>query len=173
MNFNYRELLPEKFDAFSRVWVYQANRAFDLSEVFLVTDEINKFIESWYSHGIKVKGYGNLFFGQFILLMADETESGVSGCSTDSSVHFIKGIEKKFSVGLLERQTLAFLTDNNIHLLPLSRLSSAILDGTIIKETLFFNNTVSTKKELENNWIIPLKDSWLASRTVFRESVPK
>jgi hypothetical protein len=173
MNFNYRKLLPEKFDASSRIWIYQSNRSFDASEAFLIADEINKFIESWHSHGIKVKGYGNLFFGQFILLMADETGSGVSGCSTDSSVHFIKEIEKKFNVGLLERQTLAFLIDDNILLLPISQLSGVILNGTIKNETLFFNNTVSTKKELENNWIIPVKDSWLASRKVFQEAVSK
>ncbi|HSZ32516.1 MAG TPA: hypothetical protein VK772_04355 [Puia sp.] len=173
MDFNYRETLPEEFDTASRIWIYQANRSFDLSEVFPVKDEINKFIESWYSHGIKVKGYGNLFFGQFILLMADERGSGVSGCSTDSSVHFIKEIENRFSVGLLERQTLAFLIGDNIHLLPISQLSGFISNGTITNETLFFNNTVSTKKELENNWIIPIKHSWLASRQVFQEGVSK
>jgi hypothetical protein len=173
MDFNYRQLLPEEFDAASRIWIYQANRAFGLSEVSPIKDEINKFIESWYSHGIKVKGYGGLFFGQFILLMADETGSGVSGCSTDSSVHFIKEIEKRFKVGLLERQTLAFLIDDNIQLLPISQLSGEISNGTITVETLFFNNNVSTKKELENNWIIPLKDSWLASRKVIQEAVSK
>ncbi len=48
---------------------------------------------SWNSHGDPVKGYANLFFGQFIILMADETASMVSGCSTDSSVRLIKAIE--------------------------------------------------------------------------------
>jgi hypothetical protein len=173
MNFDYREYLPENFDAASRIWIYQASRSFDSSEVSLVEAEISKFIESWHSHGLKVKGYGNLFFGQIILLMADETSSGVSGCSTDSSVHFIKEMEKRFDVRLLERQTLAFLVDNDISLIPISRLSNVISDGTITKETLFLNNTVSTKKELENNWIIPIKDSWLASRIEFPEAVSK
>jgi len=37
-----------------------------------------------------VKGAAYLFFGQFIILMADERVSGISGCSTDSSVRLIK-----------------------------------------------------------------------------------
>jgi hypothetical protein len=30
--------------------------------------------------------------------------------------------------------------------------------------TLYFNNTVLTKKELLEKWIVPVKDSWLAKR---------
>jgi hypothetical protein len=32
------------------------------------------------------------------------------------------------------------------------------------ENTLYFNNTILTKAELETKWIIPLKDSWLASK---------
>jgi hypothetical protein len=173
MNFNYRELLPDEFDANSRIWIYQANRLLDLSEIGLIDIEIKRFTESWYSHGIKVKGYGNIFFGQFIILVADETASGVSGCSTDSSVHFMKETEKRINIHLFDRQLLAFLIEDIVHVLPISQLSYSVSNGLITSETLFFNNTVSTKKEFENNWIIPVKDSWLGSRIVFPEVVSK
>jgi hypothetical protein len=35
--------------------------------------------------------------------MADETATGVSGCSTDSSVRLIKEIEKIFGVNMFDR----------------------------------------------------------------------
>ena len=111
-----------------------------------------------------VKGYANLFFGQFIILMADETAAGVSGCSTDSSVRLIKNIESRFNVNMFDRQTLAFVVKDKLQLLPFSQVGYAVQNNFIGPDTLYFNNLVQTKAELENNWIIPVKDSWLAKR---------
>jgi hypothetical protein len=172
MNFNYRELLPEEFDGSSRVWIYQSSRLFTLAEVFQIEDLITGFTGSWNSHGVPVKGYANLFFGQFIVLMADELASHVSGCSTDSSVRLMKEMENRFQVKLFDRQLLAFFIKDKVQLLPFSQLNFAASNGFIQPETLYFNNTVLTKTELENNWIIPVKDSWLASRISFPQTVP-
>ncbi len=173
MNFNYRELLPLELDGSSRVWIYQSSRVFTISEVFQIEEKLNGFIGSWNSHGSPVKGYGNLFFGQFIILMADETASGVSGCSTDSSVRLIMELENQFSVQLLNRQILAFFINDKVQLLPLSQLAFGAANGNIKPDTLYFNNTVTTKTELENFWIIPIKNSWLSSRLSFPDSVLK
>jgi hypothetical protein len=173
MNFNYRELLPEEMDGSSRVWIYQSSRLFTISEAFQIEDKLNEFVRSWNSHGSPVKGYGNLFFGQFIILIADETASGVSGCSTDTSVRLIKEFEKIFNVQFFDRQLLAFFIKDKVQLLPLSQLAFGAANGFIQPDTLYFNNTLSTKTELENNWIIPVKDSWLASRIVFPQAVSR
>src|SRR5690606_39643460 len=85
MKLNYKELLPGDFHPNSRVWVYQASRLLSLQEAFDAEDKINAFVEEWQSHGAKVKAAGFLFFGQFVILMADESIATVSGCSTDSS----------------------------------------------------------------------------------------
>ena len=164
MNLNYKHLLPESFPDNSRVWVYQSNRLFTLSEALEIEEQLNKFSAEWRSHGAKVNAYANLFFGQFVVLMADETEAGVSGCSTDSSVRFIKELGDQFKVDFFNRTTLAFVSKDKIQLLPLNQLSYAFENGFIDEYTLFFNNVVQNKVELENNWIIPIKDSWLKSR---------
>jgi hypothetical protein len=49
-------------------------------------------------------------------------------------------------------------------MVPLSQLPYALSSGLITPDTLYFNNTVQTKAELESKWLIPLKDSWLAGR---------
>ncbi len=171
MNFNYRELLPEEFDGSSRVWIYQSSRLFSITEAFQIEDLLNEFLGSWNSHAVPVKGFANLFFGQFIVLMADEKAAMVSGCSTDSSVHLIKEIEKRFDVQLFDRQLLAFFIRDKVQLLPLSQLSFAAANGFIQPDTLYFNNNLQTKTELENYWIIPVRDSWLASRVSFSQPV--
>lgn len=164
MNLEYKHLLPEDFDEGSRVWIYQGSRLFMLSEALEIESMLEQFTDRWQSHGTPVKGYGNLFFGQFIILMADETASGVSGCSTDSSVRLIKEIEQRFNVNMFDRQMLAFFVKDKIQLLPLSQLGYAMQNNFISPDTPYFNNLVQTKSELENNWIIPIKDSWLAKR---------
>jgi hypothetical protein len=164
MTFNYREMLPEEMDASSRVWIYQSSRLFSISEVLQIEEMLNEFVSSWHSHGVVVKGYANLFYGQFIILMADETASGVSGCSTDSSVRLMKSIEQKFNVQLFDRLLLAFLIEGKVQLLPISQLDFAEQNQFISRDTIYFNNTVQTKKELEEKWLQPLKESWLKDR---------
>jgi hypothetical protein len=171
MNFNYRDLLPEEFDASSRVWIYQSDRLFVSTETSEIENMLHDFTKSWNSHGVPVKGFANLFFDQFIILMADEKASMVSGCSTDSSVRLIKEIENRFGVRLFDRQLLAFCVNDKVQLLPLSQLSDAIQSRSILSGTLYFNNTVLTKSEMMNNWIIPLKDSWISSRISFAQEV--
>src|SRR5580692_2026834 len=131
MNLNYKEHLPKDFAGSSRVWIYQSNRLFTLSEALQIEDILNEFTANWQSHGTPVTGYGNLLFGQFIILMADETASGVSGCSTDSSVRLIKEIEKLFSVTLFDRQLLAFILKDHIQLLPMQQVQYAINNNFI------------------------------------------
>ena len=158
---DYKDLVPEHFDDTSRVWIYQSNRLLTMSEALRLEELLEQFVGAWKSHGQEVKGFGTLFFGQFIILMADETASGVSVCSTDSSVRFIQQMEKTFSIQLLDRQLLAFWHKNKVQTLPLSQIPYALEHQFINPDTLYFNNLADTKLKLLNEWLLPLKDSWL------------
>jgi hypothetical protein len=160
----YKKLLPAGFAGDSRVWIYQSNRVFTTAEADRIGALLNEFVKVWHSHGEPVKGFGHLFFGQFIVLMADESGAGVSGCSTDSSVRIVKEIEKQLQVRLFDRVLLAFFNKEKVQLLPLSQLHAALENHQMDADTLYFNNTVHTKAELESKWIIPIKDSWLARK---------
>ena len=161
---DYKHLLDNDFHPDSRVWIYQCNRLFTLSEALEIEEMLKDFTRQWKSHGTQVKGEAHLFFGQFIVLIADETATGVSGCSTDSSVRLIKDIEQKFTVNMFDRTTLAFVVKDKIQLLPLSQLQYATDNGFINADTLYFNNLVQTKEEVESKWIVAVKDSWLATK---------
>jgi hypothetical protein len=164
MNLEYKYLLDGNFHRDSRVWIYQSNRLFTLSEALEIEELLKEFALQWKSHGVPVKGAAYLFFGQFIVLIADESATGVSGCSTDSSVRLIKDTEQRFQVNMFDRMTLAFVVKDKIQLLPFSQLQYALDNGFINGDTLYFNNLVQTKEELENQWIIPVKESWLGKK---------
>jgi hypothetical protein len=76
----------------------------------------------------------------------------------------IKGIESGFGVSMFDRQQLAFIRNEKIEPIPLSQFDYAVEHGLITPDTLFFNNVVLTKSELESKWMVPVKDSWLARR---------
>jgi hypothetical protein len=164
MNINFQDEIPIDFDNNSRVWVYQSNRAFSINESLEIERVLEGFTKEWNSHGSLVKGFANLFFGRFIVFMADETNIKVGGCSTDTSVRLVKNIEQDYNVSLFERQSLAFIVKDRINVLPLSLVNYSIENEDITPDTLYFNNTILTKKDLLNNWIIPVKESWLAAR---------
>ncbi len=164
MDFEYSHLIPDDFAPSSRVWIYQSNRIFHMSEALEMEKMMEDFIENWNSHGTPVKGYANLLFGQFVVLMADETASGVSGCSTDSSVRLIKQIEERFKVEMFNRQNLAFVIKEKIQTIPYAQLVYAYENGFITPDTTYFNNLVLNKQELLEKWMIPVKDSWLMKR---------
>ena len=164
MNLDYTYLLDGSFSSDSRVWIYQSSRLFTISEALEIEKMLNDFTVQWKSHGTPVKGAGYLFFGQFIILMADEKATGVSGCSTDSSVRMIRDFEQQFGLTMFDRTSLAFWVEEKIVLISLPEIQQAFDNGSITTETLYFNNLVQTKAEFEKNWITPLKSSWLATR---------
>jgi len=169
MNFEYRHLLPSNFNDDSRVWVYQSNRSFTAAEVLEIQGMLKELVANWKSHGVAVKGYANRFFNQFIVLMADEIATGVSGCSIDSSVRIIQQMEHKFHVEMFNWQLLAFIVNNEVEIISRQQFDHALENNFITTQTLFFNNMVSTKKQLESKWVIPVSESWL--KTKIRKSV--
>lgn len=173
MTTDIKEHIPKEFHENSRVWIYQANRPFSNQEAIDIKDQLQDFNAQWNSHGSKVVSYANLFFDRFIILMADESAVSVGGCSTDASTRFLKNLEKDFSVSLFNRQLLAFIIYGNIESVPLENVNSEIENGVITEDTLYFNNTILTKKELLDKWIIPAKDSWLSSRFPSFIPIPK
>jgi hypothetical protein len=98
------------------------------------------------------------------VLIADESMTAVSGCSTDSSVRIVKSIERQYEVNMFDRLLLAFVVKEKIQLLPMQQVPYALEKGFIDENTLYLNNTVLTKAELEQNWLQPLKESWLAKK---------
>jgi len=164
MNIEYNHLLPEDFPPTARVWIYQASRLLGLSEAFLVEEKLEEFCAKWLSHGAKVAAKSFVFFGQFIVLVADETAVPVGGCSTDSSVHFLQALEKEIGISLFDRMSLAFVVKDKVEVIPLSQLSYALENQFISGDTLFFNNSVTSLDALRENWLIPVKESWISKR---------
>lgn len=164
-----QQIVPAGFADNSRVWIYQSSRPFNDQEVREIKEQLYQFYVQWQAHGMPVKGWADLLFERIIVLMADETDVLVSGCSTDSSVRVIKSLERQYNVTLFDRLSITFLVKGQPEVLPLNQVQYAIDKGFIDGDTILFNNLVANKKELLNQWLQPLKNSWLSSQVLLRE----
>ena len=79
------ETLPDT----SRVWVYQASRSFNSDELTELKEAFNNFITDWTAHGQDLKAGYEMRYNRFIILALDQSVTSASGCSIDTSVHFI------------------------------------------------------------------------------------
>lgn len=170
MNMDIDHLLPD-FPPESRIWIYQANRCLTLSEALKAEDILQSFQQSWNTHGLPVRGFALLFFGQFIVFAADERERPVSGCSTDSSVEIVRRIGQEFNVNFFDRLLLAFLIKDRVQVIPLPQLAHGLKAGLIGPDTLYFDNTVPDLGSLRKRWPAPLRQSWLAADKRFSELI--
>lgn len=167
--FDISNLIPADFADNSRVWIYQSTRPFNDRQELEINEQLLQFTSQWNAHQVPVKGWGKLLFNRFIVLMADETEVAVSGCSTDSSVRVIKSIERQYDCNLFDRLSITFLVKDKPEVLPMHQVQYAIEKGYIDEHTLIFNNLVYNKKEMLENWLQPLGQSWLAGRLKFNK----
>lgn len=148
----------------SRVWIYLSNRDFSVSEVPELNQLLQQFCIQWTAHGASLKAYGEVRHHRFIVLMVDETAAGASGCSIDKSIHFIQEIEKEFNVQLFNRMLFARKEGEEIHVSKLDELQKLFDEGIISEQTIVFDTTVTTKKDLDTRFETPLGQSWMMKR---------
>jgi len=144
----------------SRVWIFQADREFTTDENQAISNELLQFIENWLSHGSLLKAHYKLLHNRFIVFFADEEGDNMCGRAIDASVRFVKELEKKYSVSLIDRSRVAYIKDGKVQACTLDELGQRIEDGEITPDTEVFNNLVSTKEEFDKSWTVPLSKSW-------------
>ncbi len=152
---------PEAITDDSRVWIYQGDRPFSEAELPQIQSACDEFVADWQTHGSDLYAFNQLFFDRFIAFFVNPGPANASGCSIDSSIHFIQGLEKQYRLNLTGRTNVAIFNGNGqIIGMPLSEMPRAYREGEVDENTLVFNNLVSTKKEMEEEWIVPLGKSW-------------
>ena len=156
--------VPSNFADGSRVWIYQAGRPFSDRETVEINDQLHHFYAQWHSHGAPVKGWASVLFNRYVVIMADETEVPLGGCSMDASMRVIKSLENQYQTKLFDRLSITFFVKGKIEMLPMGQVQYALDKGYITMDTPMFNNLVATKKDLLENWLKPLRNTWLGAR---------
>jgi hypothetical protein len=147
----------------SRIWIYQANRALTPQETAQIQTRLDTFTAQWLAHGHELLAKGEVRYNQFIILAVDEQQAGATGCSIDKSVKLMLDLEKEFNINLFDRFQLAYRDGEQINTCSREEFQELLSSGKINGDTIVFNNLVSTRRALETNWQIPMRESWHAS----------
>lgn len=145
----------------ARVWIYQSSRVVTDEECGQLESEAKQFAANWAAHGKALDATARMVFNRFLVLIVNDTVENPSGCSIDTSVHFVQEMEKKYDIKFFDRLNITLHHEGNFTVMPLTRVKASIADLSMPRETLLFDNTVTTLGDLRSRWLIPAYDSWL------------
>lgn len=134
----------------ARLWSYQSDRKLTETEKAWIEEVLPPFLKDWAAHGAKLNAYGTVLGDYHLILVVNEDQANASGCSIDSSVRFIKHLEKELGVSFFNR--LKMLVDNGKEEFF---TSYAELDQ-LNRDTLVYNNMVMTVGEWKKSWKVPV-----------------
>ena len=152
----------EEMPSHARVWVYQANRVLNELEVATLQEMLKQFAENWDSHGKNLHASFLLQHDQFIIIAVDQESSMPSGCAIDKSVALLRNAGERFDVDFFDRTNVAFRKEPKINMLKMKDIRHKIDNGELTPDTVIFNTLVESKEQLESQWEVPAKKSWLA-----------
>ncbi|WBA41234.1 hypothetical protein [Hymenobacter canadensis] len=152
----------DQLPASARIWIYQASRPLTTEEIADMQPTLCRFAEEWTSHGRSLAASAEVLHQQFLVVGLDEAVADASGCSIDASVRFVRSIEDKLGVSLLEKSRMAFLVAGQVQLLSRPQLREAVAAGQLTAETPYFDATLAQKGLLAASFPTPAGQSWLS-----------
>ena len=150
--------LPEE----SRVWIYQSNRVFTVTELDFIKSNANDFLNNWTAHGANLQAAIEIPYDRFLVIALNESLHSASGCSIDSSVRFIQNLEKQLDVILLDKMNVTCRIRNKIEYISLKDFRKMVKKKVLNSDVIVFNNLVINKKEYNSLWEVPATSSWHA-----------
>lgn len=147
----------------ARVWVYQSDRMLTDSEVSMLTMKGHEFISTWAAHGSQLAAGFEVFENVFMVLAVDEQQAAASGCSIDTSVHFVQQMGEALKVDFFNRTNIAYIcADGKLNLVSLEEFKDLHGAGHVTENTVVYNNLVQTIGDFMTSWKTRVQDSWHA-----------
>jgi hypothetical protein len=154
-------LVPfEELPLESRIWIYQSNRKFSDEEMAEIENDLIEFIGNWSAHGTSLEASYQLRYNRFIIIAVNQEVQAATGCSIDSSVSFIQGLEQRYQVDLLDKMNVTFKNGEHVAHKTLIDFKRMAKEKAVTANTIVFNNLVNSIEEWNENWEVPAGESW-------------
>jgi len=145
----------------AKIWIYQAERKLTSDEQQLVLDMGKEFMDQWGAHAQPLTASIEVIKGYFVVISVDGYLQMPSGCSIDESVAFIRRLGELLKVNFFDRTKVPLWMNGSVQMVPLMEMKQNIKDGKVHEDTQLFNTLIQKKGGL-SNWVVSLKNSWLA-----------
>jgi hypothetical protein len=152
-----------ELDAQARVWIYQSSRPLTDQESREMSAQLQQFATQWTAHNKQLKAAGFVLFNAVLVLMVDETKTAASGCSIDTSVHFIQQLEKTYNIQLFDRLLVYYKSTDNWQQTTLTHLAELVQSGQISTDVPVINALVDHKASLEQELIATPATCWMSA----------
>ena len=146
----------------SRVWIYQSNRDFTDLDIKIIKNKTTLFIDNWKAHGNDLQASYLIKERRFLVIAVNEKFNPIGGCSIDYSLQLVNDISNTINLDLLDRLLVNYRSENKIKSISLKDLKNKIKNRSFLPETIIFNTTVKTKKELSTDSELKISSSWLS-----------
>ena len=146
----------------SRIWIYQSSKDLSDSDIKIIDNKTTLFLENWKAHGNELQASYLIKERRFLIIAVNEKFNPIGGCSIDYSLQLVNDISTTINLDLLDRLSVNFRLDNNIKSISLRDLKNKIKNKSFSPETIIFNTTVKTKKELSSDFELKISSSWLS-----------
>lgn len=139
----------------SKVWIYQSQTEISKEVQEVLQSKLNLFVQGWAAHGNELFGAAEIIDDYFIVLAVDESKVMASGCSIDTSVHFIRKLGKDHLLDFFNRLNVLIIEDGQAKIIHFSDISKH-------NNSIVYNPLVQSLDELRNSWKIKVSESQFA-----------
>ena len=147
----------------SRVWIYAADRPLSSEEAETTRTISQRFAQQWVSHNQQLRSAADLLHNRFLVLAVDQSQAGASGCSIDSSVHFVQRLGSELGVDFFNRMVFHYRDAvGQVQTAGRESFQAAYQQSNITDETTVFDPLVDNLDKLRTQFEKPLRDSWHA-----------
>ena len=146
----------------SRIWIYQSSKDLSDSDIKIIDNKTTLFLENWKAHGNDLQASYLIKERRFLIIAVNERFNPIGGCSIDYSLQLVNDISTTINLDLLDRLSVNYRLENNIKSISLRDLKNKIKNKSFSPETIIFNTTVKTKKELSSDFELKISSSWLS-----------
>ena len=146
-------------DLSSRVWIFQSETEINKNLEDLIKKELTEFLEKWVSHGTDIISSFEIKYETFIVIAVSDSIN-ISGCSIDTLINFVKSLENKYNLSLMNKNIIKFKNGSTISSMNISDFKSKCEKINNNEELIVFNNLVNSIADYRNKWEIDIRLSW-------------
>lgn len=144
-----------------KLWVFPSSRKFYPQEIEGLKDSIEDFLTNWSNEEQDLDCSYTLKYDRFIIITVNDSDVSLSLKAHDSLTAFILSLETKYDIVLLDKINVCYKQGEFVQYKDLIEFKKMIKTGGVSKKTTVFDNMITTKEALENDWEINIKESWL------------
>ncbi len=154
-------LMDNGFSPTSKLWIYTSDKSFDKTDELQIQNDLDNFCSHWDSHGILLNAKGFILLSRIIVLVVDDANNSISGCSMDKSVAFLKNLENKYKISLFNRLLQTGFFDGQWQTFSTDIWADKLKANEISLNSLFIDTLVSNLQDFQNNGVKKLGEFWL------------